>query len=141
MLKEILYAISNKLDEVFGEEYEIYIDNVKQGFEIPCFFIQFLTSTKTNYLGKRHQRKYYFDVHFFTNKGNEEMMDKLDELKSCLEYITLSNGDMIRGLELGGEIRDNVLHLNVNYSVIMTEKNGNEDVMDSCKSLILTKGN
>lgn len=140
MLKEIVYGISNKLNEVFGQDYEIYIDNVKQGFEMPCFFIQFLTSTKVNFLGKRHQRKYHFDIHYFTDKGNEEMMDKLDELKNCMEYITLSNGDIVRGFELNGEIKDNVLHFNVNYSVIMTEEKENEDLMDSCESLINTKG-
>ena len=39
MINKILDAISNALNEEFGDEYEIYSEDIKQDLKEPCFFI------------------------------------------------------------------------------------------------------
>ena len=42
MYNDILDAVTRKLNELFGDDYEIYTDPVKQGLTEPCFFVQIL---------------------------------------------------------------------------------------------------
>lgn len=45
MYDEILYAITTKLDQMYNQEQEevkIYTDHVRQGLQVPCFFVRFL---------------------------------------------------------------------------------------------------
>ena len=37
---DIIDGVSIKLNELFGEKYTIYTNNVKQGLQFPCFFIK-----------------------------------------------------------------------------------------------------
>ena len=42
MLNDIMDAVTRRLNELFGDGYEIYTDAVEQGLKEPCFFVQFL---------------------------------------------------------------------------------------------------
>ncbi len=35
----IIDGISIRINEVFGDDYEIYSEDIEQGFKEPCFFI------------------------------------------------------------------------------------------------------
>lgn len=39
MINKILDAISNALNEEFGDDIEIYSEDIKQGFKEPCFLL------------------------------------------------------------------------------------------------------
>lgn len=121
MLNSIVDAISIKLNSVFGDGFEIYSNNVEQGLLEPCFFIQHLSTSNKPYIGKRKERTYSFDVHYFTDKDKDDLMAVSDEMLDALEYITLVGGDMLRGLNLDAQIIDDVLHVNVQYSAILTK--------------------
>jgi len=139
MLNEIVNGISIKLNSIFGDGYEIYTDDVEQGLEEPCFFIKSLVVINKPLLGKRKQRTYPFDITYFPQAGNEEMMEVSEKALEGLEYITLINGDLLRGSSLEAEIVDGVLHVSVNFNVILNDTT-RDDSMGNVITDINTKG-
>ena len=133
MLNDIVNGISIKLNSIFGDNYEIYDENVEQGIledatdeqgteeRKPCFFIKPLKVLSKPLLGKRKQMTYPFDIAYITDKGNEEMMDVSEKALNGLEYITLLNGDILRAISPEAEIVDGVLHISVIYIVFLNE--------------------
>lgn len=43
MLNNIMDAVTRRLNELFGDGYEIYTDAVEQGLKEPCFLCSFGT--------------------------------------------------------------------------------------------------
>ena len=39
MVNSLISGISISINSEFGDEYEIYTESIKQGFNEPCFFI------------------------------------------------------------------------------------------------------
>ena len=139
MISDIVNGISIKLNSVFGDGYEIYTENVEQGLQEPCFFIKSLPVVNKPLLGTRKQRTYSFDIAYFPTEGNEEMMKVSEQLLDELEYITLLNGDVLRGINLETEIVDDVLHASVNYVVFLNDYTKDES-MESYDTDIGMKG-
>ena len=139
MISDIVNGISIKLNSVFGDGYEIYTENVEQGLQEPCFFIKSLPTVNKPLLGTRKQRTYSFDIAYFPTEGNEEMMKVSEQLLDELEYITLLNGDVLRGINLETEIVDDVLHASVNYVVFLNDYTKDES-MESYDTDIGMKG-
>lgn len=139
MVNDIINAISIKLNSVFGDRYSIYSENMEQGLTEPCFFIKYLTTTTKSYLGKRKRHSYSFDIHYFPEAGNEEMLNVAENMLEALEWITLLNGDILRGLSLQSEIVDDVLHVSVSYPVMLTVA-GTGEPMESAAVSVRTEG-
>ena len=124
MIDLIMDGISTKLFDVFGDRCEYYGDtNVVQGLKEPCFFIVGLNPSQTQRLGKRCQRRHPFNIQYFPEKAgnNMELQMVASECFDALEYITLPNGDMLRGTQMSYEIVDGVLHFRVNYDVFLNK--------------------
>jgi hypothetical protein len=122
MVNEILTGISVKLNQVFGDGFEIYGDTqVQQGLKEPCFFIAVLNPSQTKLLGQRYFREHPIDVHYFPEQSgnNIELHNVASELFEALEYITLLNGDLVHGTSMDYEIVDDVLHFRVNYNMFL----------------------
>lgn len=125
MVKELLDGISIKLNQVFGEGYEIYGDtDVLQGLQKPCFFISILNPSQTKLLGQRYYREHPFDVQYFpiTSGDNIELQEVATELFDALEYIALLNGDLVHGTSMQYEVVDGVLHFRVNYNMFLLKE-------------------
>lgn len=138
MLNDVVNGISIKLNSIFGDGYAIYTEDVEQGLTEPCFFIKPLTVINKPLLGKRKQRTYPFDIAYFPLVGNEEMMKVSEQMLDGLEYITLINGDVLRGTSLEAEIVDDVLHVSVNYNVFLNDVS-NEESMGTMSSSVKVK--
>lgn len=133
MLEEIIKAISIKLNTVFGDEYEIYSDNILQGLREPCFFIALLQPERQPIMGSRDFQSNPFDLHYFpkNDSDNMEMIVVGEKMMDAMEYVTLLNGDMVRGTGRKYEIVDGVLHFFVNYNMHLikpVEETSMEDV-------------
>jgi len=139
MILEITDGISIKLNELFGDGYEIYTENVKQGLQEPCFFIKTLKVNTNQFLGSRKERSYPFDIAFFTQDGNEEKMRVGEQMLDGLEYLTLTNGDIVRCRSIDMDIVDDVLHVSVTYPV-MLNRVVTEEAMETLTENIGTKG-
>ena len=119
MLSEIIDGIAVAINSTFGDKVEIYKDNVTQGLKEPCFFIAVLKPEVTPIIGTRSIRNNPFDIQYFPKESNSEMFDVAEELINSLEFITLLNGDILRGTGVSYEIIDNVLHFFISYNLTM----------------------
>lgn len=140
MINKITDGVSIKLNELFGDGYNTYTENVKQGLQEPCFFIKALKVLTNPLLGKRKERIYPFDIAYFTNGGNEEMMRVGEQMLDGLEYITLTNGDIVRCRSIEMEIVDDVLHVSVTYPVTLISNEARADAMGTLIEVVGTKG-
>ena len=133
MVNDLIDAISVKLNQVFGDGVKIYSESVKQGLKEPCFFIAVLNPTQSPIIGVRYFRAHPFDIHYFPSKdgGNQEIQDVASKLFDTLEYITLLNGDLVRGTEMHYEKVDDVLHFFVKYNMFVYKQVEKADPMET----------
>ena len=122
MLNDIITGIAKALGAAFGSEYRVYKNDVQQGLTEPCFFIATLRPEQTQLLGDRAIWRNPFDIHYFPKEPgtNEELYNAAVRLMYALRYITLPDGDMLRGRSLSYEAVDGVLHCFVSYNLIVT---------------------
>lgn len=134
MVNSIIDAISIELNKIFGDDYEIYSENVKQGLKEPCFFILLIKPSSTPKLGSRSLREYNFDIHYFPKSKDEqkrEINEVMESLTEDLEYIQTSDG-LIRGTDIHAEVIDDVLHFFISYKIHVIKQ---IPVVDSMESL------
>ena len=122
LANDIVNAISSALTENF-DNVEVYIDEIEQGFNDPCFFIDLLNPSEKQIYGDRYFRRYLFDVQFFpTNeKKSRQIRDTLDKLHNVLEYIKLENGDLLRGYNRKAEEQNGILHYFASYNMFVNK--------------------
>jgi hypothetical protein len=119
MLNETTIGIAQKLNQVFGDGYEIHIDEIGQGLKEPCFLIVNLKGGQEQEIGTLYNRDQSFDIHYFPKdkkKITREVNDIADTLNMELEYITVG-GNLVRGTEMKHETVNGVLHFFVNYDI------------------------
>lgn len=118
-LSAIQDGISRKLNATFGDGYTIHPEEVKQGLTRPCFFIKLLSHSSTRELGETYRRDNAYRIHFYpesTSEPEAECHRMLDALYLALEYIEV-NGNLVRGVNMSGELVDGILHFHVNFNV------------------------
>lgn len=136
MVNNLIDGISIKLNQVFGDGMDIHSETVKQGLKEPCFFIAVLNPSQAKMIKGRYFRQHPFDVHYFPSKSdkkNEEMQRVASDLLDGLEYITLENGDLVRGTSMNYEVVDGVLHFFVQYNMFVKKI----EVVDDMETLTM----
>lgn len=120
MINNIIDAISISISLVFGENYEIYTESVKQGLKEPCFFISCVNPTSRIFLDRRYFRENLFCIQYLSSEGEKETdcNDVVEKLFDCLEYINV-DGDLLRGTKMHSELTDGVLNFFVNYNMFV----------------------
>lgn len=138
MINSIIEAISIALNAEFTEkEFEIYMEEMKQGINEPCFFIACLEPTSDVFLGKRYYTTNNFVIQYFpesTDNTQRECNSIAERMKWCLEYITTQGDEKpIRGDGMHYEIVDGVLNFFVSYDLFirLIEENEAMEGMDS----------
>ena len=137
MIPEIVTAISLQLNRMYPDG-TVEVDHVKQGLKEPCFFIEVLEPTRTPLVGQKWQQDNMFDVQLFHSTAkNIQLYTVAEELFEGLEYITLQNGNILRGTSMRFEVVDGVLHFLVNYTVFLQREEQQEymEVLDMKESL------
>lgn len=122
MVLDVMNGISVKLYEEFEGLYPIYGDaDVLQDLNEPCFFVALLAPEQLPFPSGRYYRRQPFMVHFFPEKEEDRagLMEMGDRLFGALEYITLANGDILRGTGMGYEIQDGKLFFRVSYNMFL----------------------
>lgn len=133
MINSVIYGISAALDAEFGSSYRIYMEEVKQDLEEPCFFISCINPSKRLFRGKCYFRQNLFCIQYFpeTEKVRQECNEVMERLYDCLEYIFLPDKEKpVRGTQMNGEIIDNVLNFFVDYN-FFTYKTEQEEGMET----------
>lgn len=134
VINPIIAGISIKINELFGDGYKIYDNNVNQGMEKPCFFINFLDGEESRQIGleiRSYLDTLYFDITGFAeNDDRATLNDMIDKLYD-LEYIKLENGVLIRADKMKPKIEDDVLHFFIDYKVFVNKKDDESIKMDN----------
>ncbi|MCD8090944.1 MAG: hypothetical protein LUD81_10085 [Clostridiales bacterium] len=122
MVNSIIEGISLALYGEFGEGYTIYKEEVKQGLERPCFFIQCLNPKIERFMGVRYYRQNQFAIQYFPESEdyNEEIFDVIDRMYTALEFITAC-GNLIMGKGIETSINEGILTFVINYDMFVAE--------------------
>lgn len=124
MITEIIEAISVALNSEFGDDYEIHMEEIRQGLVEPCFFITCLNPSLKPLAGNRYQCTNQFCINYFpkSEEKQQECNAVGERMIWCLEYIT-KDGDSkpIRGTKMNYDVIDGVLNFFVNYDCIVTK--------------------
>lgn len=129
LIKEIINGISQKIYGFYEGLYDIYVEEVEQGLQMPCFMINLISSDIRMILQPRYKFESVFDVIYF-GEGYKDCMDRGSELYDILEYITINDKDLIRGTKMNMDIIKNILHFRVNYNLILQNKPDIIDMME-----------
>ena len=129
LIKAIINGISKKLYGFYEGLYDIYVEEVEQGLQMPCFMINLISSDIRMILKPRYKFESVFDVIYF-GEGYKDCMDRGSELYDILEYITINDKDLIRGTKMNMYIIKNILHFRVNYNLILQNKPDIIDMME-----------
>ena len=131
MINGIIQAISVKLKEVFN--IKVYIDKVPQGFQSPCFQIKVVGTSETQIVDCRFKADTVLDVNYISD---ENIRDKrtgygaVEEINGILDFITLENGDILRGTDRNTEIQDGGIHNFVKFSYFVYKQREKTDKME-----------
>lgn len=135
MINALIKGISKALDAEFGDDYEIHMEEIKQGLKGSCFFIQCINPANDLFLGRRYFRTNQFCIQYFpkSNKKESECNSVLVRMFECLEYITVE-GDLMRGNAMHGEVVDGVLNFFINFDCFVYKLPSDETPMGDMKS-------
>lgn len=127
MINDIMNALTVKLKETFG--VKIYINQVPQNFEEPCFFVHVISTDKTQIVDLRYKAVTVFGIDYIADenkKNSREIYDVIEKLNSITNLITLENGDILRGMERKTETQDGNMHSFIQFSYFINGKRENE---------------
>lgn len=142
MINTIMEAISLALDAEFGENYSIYVEEVPQDLQTPCFFITCINAADSLYPSHRYKRQNQFAIQYFpvTDMAKRrECLDTAERMLMCLEQVTALDGTSFLKSDTHFEITDGALHFFVNYN-FFTRKRKEYDRMESLQQSFRQKG-
>ena len=134
MIRKVVEAISNALNENFSNT-EIYINEIKQGFQEPCFFIQLLNPNEKQILGNRYKQKIDLDIMYFPKNENDnwELMEVAQKLNNILEVIKTEENDLLRGINRNFQMIDGNLHYFVTFGIFVRKVAEEDPFMEELK--------
>ena len=127
MINVILNALTGKLKETFGGK--VYINQVPQNFEEPCFFVHVISTDKTQIVDLRYKAVTVFGIDYIADenrKNSREIYEVIEKLNGVTNLITLENGDIMRGTKRKTEIQDGNMHSFIQFSYFINGKRENE---------------
>lgn len=135
MVNDILDGITNALHDEFGDTFSIYTEKVKQGLQVPCFFVSCISPKDERWLGNRRKLTNQFTVQYLpgTDEPKRECNAVSERLVCALEYIQLSSG-CLGGTNMQPAITDDVLTMSVNYNLYAYMQTDIEPTMNDIKT-------
>lgn len=139
MINKLTDGIVAAIHEEFGDEYEIYIENVEQGLTEPCFLITLASANMEPRLKDTYQFDLLFLIQYFpvSQEARRECGEVQLRLYQALEYIEADG--LKRGEEMEGEIVDEVLRFQVQYRLLLRRQQAGA-YMESLKTRIDARG-
>lgn len=134
VINALITGISLKINEIFGDSYHIYDQNVEQGMEKPCFFINYLDGEENRQGGieiKSYLDIMHFDITGFAENDDRRTLNDMADKLYCLEYITLENGILLRADKLKPKIQDDVLHFFIDYKIFINKNDEKSESMNN----------
>jgi hypothetical protein len=119
LVNDVVNGISNKIYKIFGNEYRVYKEKVKQGLKEPCFFITLINMVHNSEPNNNGVWILPFDIKYHPKKidGREEMFNIGDRLINGMGVIEVKQYGPARGSNTNYQIIDGILHFFVNYNL------------------------
>ena len=120
MINKIIKGISQALYAEFGEEYEIYTENVEQDLKEPCFFIQCVNPKIQRFRGNRYYRENPIIIQYFPKSKDyrHECFNVIDRMYMALELINI-DGEPVLGKGIDSNIFDGILTFTISYDMFV----------------------
>lgn len=129
MINKIIDGICEKLNESFGDGYEIYTELKNQGLKEPCFSVMCVNPINNQVIGNRYFRNNLFSILYFpaSKEPKAETNAVLENLYLVLEIIKIKEilpdetvkESLVRGTNMRGELVDSVLNFLVNFNMFV----------------------
>lgn len=133
MINEIINQMSQVLKEEFGEQSAIYMEEIEEGLEIPCFLITLLNPVQKPFPGKRYYQKYPFCIQYISKKNSRLESNVIyEQLVDCLEWIEVK-GDLLHGSKIKSSYADGRLKFYISYNFFVYRKEKKEERMEQIK--------
>lgn len=140
MINKIIEGICEKLNESFGDGYELYTELKNQDLKEPCFSVMCVNPISNQVVGNRYFRNNLFSILYFpaSKEPKNECNTVLENLYLALETITVKEKllveetvkeSLVRGTNMRGELVDGVLNFLVNFNMFVY-KVENADLME-----------
>ncbi len=113
MINKIINAIADGINDSF-KNIKIYTEEVKQGFERPCFSIICTDIDSGIYLGKRHRMKANIEIHYYNDKKRENYNNVMLEVFNVIEKLNVDNFP-IRAIKMTVKKSDTYCIFNASY--------------------------
>ncbi len=131
IINEIISGISVKLYNAFGDEYDIYTENIDQGFKEPCFLISSASAITDRFRNNVYVENNLFSITFFpsTKDKAKECNNVREKLYDLLEFLEFQ-GSLLGGKDMEGIVQDDVLVFTVNYDFFTLKEIEKEKMED-----------
>ena len=134
MTTELARGAAAAVNEVFNineHRYSIYVEDVAQGLEEPCFLITALETTSTAYSQGRIGFTYPFDIKYFPKieSSRSEMDAVADKLIGAMYMFPLDDDSLVHGTDMHYRLEDGVLHFFVSFKCVLHRKSGEDRTM------------
>lgn len=144
MLNDICQAVMEKLRNLYGAEADIAMDSPGLKSPGPSFRVGLSEMSQKQIIGQRYFRENGMYLRYVPdpeqNEAQAECCQVLDVLTDGLEYITLPNGDLLRGIRMNGQVKDGVLTFYVSYNLFLNKQKEQQESMEALNGHAVLKG-
>lgn len=128
-INAIREAVITKLKAHFPS-MPIYGEEMAQDFLKPSLFVKLFSVEQDQIIGNRYKRNHSFMIHYYSDSEipHDDMHKMAEQLYSLLEFVSIQE-DLFRGTKMKHEIKDGMLHFNVNYNVFLMKETEPVDEM------------
>lgn len=138
IINEVIKGISSKLHKL--TKYSVYVDVKKNHVRFPCFYLKQLDQSQELSVGNRYWQEHSFDIWFMPNAADEvsDVREEIHKMAEAffaeLEYITLSDGSVVRGTDMHYRTTDGALHFFISYNLFILKEREKVEKMQSLKT-------
>ena len=139
MYNQLMDAAVSRLGELFPG-YPVYMGNLPQEPERPCFFLELKEKNEKTMTGKRAIRKIKFSIRYIAGESQQlhkEQNQTAEMLMDGMEWIRMPDGLLVRGTDRKHQLTDGILDFSVIYSLSVYKEKEQEEPMEN---LEITKG-
>ena len=113
MINKIIKAIADNIKSKY-ENINVYTQEVKQGFEKPCFSIICVTSENNIFRGQRYRMTADIEIHYYNGRKREDYNNIMLQLFDIINYVNI-DGFSLRPVKMAINIKEDYCLFNAAY--------------------------